>query len=112
MDKNREEKRKLYLPKGVEARRMLFQGYGMKETMQSLILFLFFSPIAIIAFIFIRKTDILLFSLLGIALLSFSMCVKNQGLSIYEVGLRIASFHKKKQWFPYQSYDEKRRIEK
>lgn len=94
----------IYLPKEVEAKRNWIQGYGMKEAIQSSILFSIMAPLVALLLWILNITELMALSLLVVGMLSVSMCVKNQGMSIVDFSLRVIRYKKEQKFYRYKKY--------
>lgn len=99
-------KKMLYIPSGVEARKMFLPGYGTKELGQSFFIALVLLPIVAATLLFTKRTDYVMFSLLGIMAFAFSFCLKKDGISIFETAKKAVLFHKTQKWYAYRVYKE------
>ena len=109
-----EEKRKIYLPRGVSAGKDFIPGFGYKELIQSLLLAAAFLPVVLGVFLILQTTDFLALALMGLVAVSFLLCLKNEGNSVFEMGKRVIKFYQDRRWYPYHGYreeeDEERHI--
>jgi len=101
-----EEKRRIYLPRGVYAGKDFIPGFGYKELLQSLFLVAVFSPVLLGIFLLLRTTDFLLLAMIGVGAISFLLCIKSEGNSVFEMGRRILKFYQGQKWYPYHGYRE------
>ncbi len=101
-----EEKRTIYLPRGVHERKDFIPGFGYKELLQSLFLAAIFLPVLLGIFWLRKTTDFLLLSLIGLGVLVFLLCLKSEGNSVFEMGKRILKFYQGQKWYPYHGYRE------
>ncbi len=101
-----EEKRRIYLPRGVSAGKDFIPGFGYKELLQSLFLAAGLLPVVMGVFLLLKTTEFLLLALMGMAAVSFLLCLKNEGNSVFEMGKRIVTFYQGRRWYPYHGYRE------
>lgn len=99
-----EEKRRIYLPRGVYAGKDFIPGFGYKELIQSFFVAMAFLPVLLVVFWVFKTTDILVLTLIGVGVISFLLCFKSEGNSVFEMGKRIVKFYQSQKWYPYHGY--------
>lgn len=96
--------KKLYIPRGVFQGKTYLEGYGRKEAMQSLFLLAAFAPFWLILGIAVHFNYLAVITAVGMMMLSFSLTVKVEQVSVFEMLRQIGKFQKGQKKYPYKGY--------
>lgn len=97
----------LYIPMGVKTENELFNGFGKRELMQSLIGSLFFALLAMLLWIFAQNIALTVITILSGMFGSVMMCTKDQNnQSVVDQVGNIIRFYNSQQIYPYRMLKE------
>ncbi|MEG0018990.1 MAG: hypothetical protein RR728_00460 [Oscillospiraceae bacterium] len=97
----------LYIPTGVKATNELFNGFGKRELLQSVIGSLFGGAIAALLWLIAGNVALTVVSVLSGIFGSVMMCTKDQNnQSVVDQIRNMIRFHRSQQIYPYRMLDE------
>lgn len=97
----------LYIPSGVKATNELFNGFGRRELLQSVIGSLFGGALAILFWLFAANVALTVVAMLSGIFGSVMMCTKDQNnQSVVDQIINMIRFQRNQQIYPYRMLDE------
>ncbi len=108
-----EQEISLYIPTGVKAQNELFNGFGKREFLQSMVGSLLGGSIAALTWMISKNVALTVVTILTSIFGSVMMCTKDQNnQSVVDQIGNMIRFHRSQQIYPYRMIDEWKMVDK